>query len=256
MSTKNPSKQKRKQPYGPSQQRQQGQQNRQPQAQAQTQAAKPKPSPVDTQALAAQEAARKEARLQRQVQARADADKRRRQANLRKYGIIGAITLAIAALITWLVVRELSKPGEGVSIMLDRQHITNATDPHAAYTTDPPTSGPHTDAVPAFQIYTEPVAKEQAVHGLEDGAVVINYRPGLDQPTLDKLSDLARLYLGTPGKNRIIMYPYANLSHPIVLTTWGRIDRLDTLDEARIRRFIDAYVNIDHHEGTEGQILP
>jgi hypothetical protein len=140
--------------------------------------------------------------------------------------------------------------------MVDRQHITNATDPHTPYSTDPPTSGPHTDAVPAFQVYTEPIEKEKAVHGLEDGAVIINYQPGLDQPTLDKLTELARLYLNTPGKSRIIMYPYPNLSHPIVLTTWGRIDRLDTLDEARIRRFIDAYVNIDHHETTEGQILP
>jgi hypothetical protein len=34
------------------------------------------------------------------------------------------------------------------------------------------------------------------------------------------------------------------------------MDRMDTLDEVRIRAFVDAYVNIDHHENTEGQKLP
>ena len=39
---------------------------------------------------------------------------------------------------------------------------------------------------------------------------------------------------------------------PIVLTAWGRQDRMAAVDEARIRKFIDEYVGIDHHEGSEG----
>jgi hypothetical protein len=252
LSTKNQSNQKRKQSY------QQGQQNRtgQAQTQAQPQQAKPKPAPANAQAMAAQDAARKEARLQRQAEARAIAEKRKRQANLRKFGIIGAVGLLVAVLIGWLVLRELNKPGEGVAIMLDRLHIPGGTTSSVAYSTEPPTSGPHVDDLPQFKVYTEPITKELAVHGLEDGAVIINYRPDLSKDELDKLGAIATAYIGTPGKNRIIMYPYPNLSNPIVLTTWGRIDRLDILDEARIRRFIDAYVNIDHHEGRDGTVLP
>jgi hypothetical protein len=140
--------------------------------------------------------------------------------------------------------------------MLDRLHIPGGTTSSVAYSTEPPTSGPHVDDLPQFKVYTEPITKELAVHGLEDGAVIINYRPDLSKDELDKLGAIATAYIGTPGKNRIIMYPYPNLSNPIVLTTWGRIDRLDILDEARIRRFIDAYVNIDHHEGRDGTVLP
>jgi hypothetical protein len=252
LSTKNQSNQKRKQSYP------QGQQNRtgQTQTQAQPQQAKPKPAPANAQAMAAQDAARKEARLQRQAEARAIAEKRKRQANLRKFGIIGAVGLLVAVLIGWLVLRELNKPGEGVAIMLDRLHIPAGTTSSVAYSTEPPTSGPHVDDLPQFKVYTEPITKELAVHGLEDGAVIINYRPDLSKDELDKLGAIATAYIGTPGKNRIIMYPYPNLSNPIVLTTWGRIDRLDILDEARIRRFIDAYVNIDHHEGRDGTVLP
>lgn len=246
MSTKNPTKQKRKPPYNQNQPNRQNQ----PQAQAQQQA-KPKPSPVDQQALAAQEAARKEQRLQRQAQARADAAKRKRQENLRKYAIMGAVVLAVGTLITWLVVRELNKPGQAVDVMGDRTHLTNATDAHIPYSTDPPTSGPHTQAVPGFQVYTTPIAKEMQVHGLEDGGVIINYKPGTEQAVVDKLGEIARVYQATTDKNHVIVAPYDGLSNTIVLTSWGRIDRLDALDEARIRRFVDAYANVDHHGGQQ-----
>jgi len=33
----------------------------------------------------------------------------------------------------------------------------------------------------------------------------------------------------------------------IALTAWTRIDTLNDFDEARIDRFIEAYVGIDHH---------
>lgn len=223
----------------------------QPQAQP-----KPKPSEAEQKALAAQDAARREARIQRQAEARAEAERKRRQANIRKYGIIGAVALVAVAVISWLVIRELNKPGQAVDVMSIRNHLTAATDPHVPYNSDPPTSGPHTNSVPAFIVYATPIPKEEQVHGLEDGGVVINYKPDLDAPTVEKLASIARVYQGTPGKQNVLMSPYPGLSNAIVLTTWGRIDRLDTLDEARIRNFIDAYVNIDHHEGSEGRRLP
>ena len=254
MSTKYQGKQKGKQT--PAQQRPQtsGQQRQQTvQGQQTKQATKPA---ANTQVLAAQEAARKEARIQRQAQERAQALQRKRQASVRKYAIMSAAILVVVAVIAWVMLRDAGKPGQGQAIMTDRTHLQSATDPHVPYSTDPPTSGPHTQAVPAFKVYTEPIAKESQVHGLEDGGVVINYQPELDKATVDKLAEIANLYIKTPGKENIIMSPYPGLSNPIVLTTWGRMDRLDTLDETRIRAFVDAYVNIDHHENSDGQRLP
>ena len=254
MSTKYQGKQKGKQT--PAQQRPQtsGQQRQQAaQGQQTKQATKPV---VNAQAVAAQEAARKEARIQRQAQERTQALQRKRQANVRKYAIMSAAILVVVAVIAWVMLRDAGKPGQGQAIMTDRTHLQAETDPHVPYSTDPPTSGPHTQAVPAFKVYTEPIAKESQVHGLEDGGVVINYQPDLDKASVDKLAEIANLYIHTPGKENIIMSPYPGLSNPIVLTTWGRMDRLDTLDETRIRAFVDAYVNIDHHENSDGQRLP
>src|SRR5439155_9462614 len=97
--------------------------------------------------------------------------------------------------------------------------------------------------VPKWGVYTQPLPKEGQVHALEDAGVVISYKPDLDQATLKRLADLAKSY-GT----EILMAPYDGLSNSIVLTAWRRIDKLDNFDEARIKRFIDAYRGIDHHK--------
>src|SRR5207248_2820920 len=119
------------------------------------------------------------------------------------------------------------------------------------YSTDPPTSGPHIGSLADWGVHTEPITKEIQVHALEDAGVVINYRPDLDKPTVDRLAALTRSYsdLITSDSidNHVLMSPYPGLSNPIVLTAWRHIDRLDTFDEARIKSFIDAYKNIDHH---------
>ena len=80
------------------------------------------------------------------------------------------------------------------------------------------------------------------MHALEDAGVVINYKPGIDQATLDKLTALTESY-----SDKVDLIPYPNLSNAIVLTAWTRIQRLDAFDEAGMRRFIDAYRGIDHH---------
>ena len=45
----------------------------------------------------------------------------------------------------------------------------------------------------------------------------------------------------------VILAPYPGMPSRIALTAWGRIDRLEDLDEARVVRFIEAFRGIDHH---------
>ncbi|HET9492834.1 MAG TPA: DUF3105 domain-containing protein [Chloroflexia bacterium] len=220
------------------------------------QPAAPKTTPEQAEALALQESARREARAQRQAAARAEAARRQRTAKVRTYSLFGIGAIAVVALVAWMIMSEANKPGQSVQVMAQRNHLASATEAHTPYSTTPPTSGPHTESLPAFRIYEEQLSDEEAVHGLEDGAVIINYKPDLDEATVSKLEDIANVYLNTPGKDNIIMTPYEGLAEPVVLTTWGRIDRLEAFDEARVRTFIEAYVNIDHHEGTEGRRIP
>ena len=242
------------------QQRQPQQQQRQPQQQQQKVKspvqAQTKVLTTDTDVISAEQAKR-EARLQRQAAARAAAEQRKRAARLRRVGIWSAVAVVVAGLIGWMWWAEESKPGDSVPVMSVRNHLSSASDPHAAYNSDPPTSGPHTEQLPEFKVYTTTVAPEMLVHGLEDGGVVMYYRTGTEQAEIDKLAQIAKVYHDIGGgRSHVILAPHDNLSHPIVLTAWGRIDRLDAFDEARIRRFIDEYVGWDHHEGAEGRRIP
>jgi hypothetical protein len=205
------------------------------------------PKPQTAAATSTAQAARRVSHEERQAAARAAAARRRRMASIRRIGIVAALALVLAGVVAALIAQEASKPGESVPMMVSNHIEYNPGSP-PVYNSDPPTSGPHVQSVPQFKVYTEPMTKELQVHGLEDGGVIIHYKPGLEQATVDRLASIAGLYIQQARpKNHVILVPDPNLSHPIVLTTWRRIDRLDTFDEARIRRFIDTYVGIDHH---------
>jgi len=204
-----------------------------------------------SQQMAEAEAAKKEARRQRQLAAQATAKKRRQTALVRRVAIIAAVAILLAGGVAIYMMNEANKPGELVA-MQPSPHI-KPDEAHAAYTTDPPTSGPHVPQVPAWTVYTEPITKEVQVHALEDAGVVINYRPDLDKATVDRLAALTKSYSDHAGEtqtnfdNHVLMSPYPGLSNAIVLTAWRRIQRFDTFDEAAIKRFIDEYKNHDHH---------
>ncbi len=240
-------KQKQKQTQNQNKNQQIAQQARQ-QAQA----------PKGPQLNVADQQARRESRINRQAEARAASERRRRMRTLRRNAIIAAAVLVFVGFIAVLYIREANKPGQSVPVMAARQHLPADTVSPIEYSTDPPTSGPHTEnQVPSWQVYTQPITKELTVHGLEDAGVIINYKPDLDQASVDKLASIATSYIQRGGgSGHVVMAPYTGLSNPIVLTAWGRMDRLDILDEARIRRFVDEYVGIDHHEGSEGKRIP
>ncbi len=198
------------------------------------------PAAAKAEIQATQEAKR-EARMQRQEEARAAAERRRRQATIRKYGIIVAVALVIVAGIGALILNEANKPGQGVATQ-PSPHIASVNDAHV-YNSDPPTSGPHLSALGPWGVSTVPITKEMQVHNLEDGGVIINYKPDLDKVTFEKLATITRSY-----DSFVQMAPYTGLTQSIVLTTWGRMDRLDAFDEARIQRFVEAYRGKDHHK--------
>jgi hypothetical protein len=58
---------------------------------------------------------------------------------------------------------------------------------------------------------------------------------------VDKLAKIVGRY------NHAILAPYPGVSQKIALTAWTRIDKFNEFDEKRIVRFIDAYIDMDHH---------
>jgi hypothetical protein len=121
-------------------------------------------------------------------------------------------------------------------------HIPSETTAHEAYNSDPPTSGPHLPYIAPWGVHTRPIARELQVHNLEDGGVMVQY--SCECPDIvGRLRDIVSAY-----DRYVVLAPYPGMKSRIALTAWTRIETMDQLDEARVRRFIDAYRGIDHHK--------
>jgi hypothetical protein len=145
------------------------------------------------------------------------------------------------------------EPGTTVP-SLGNDHIQSIESPHPPYNSKPPTSGPHVPFVARWGIYNRPIPNELQVHNLEDGGVMIQHDCKNCTELIQKLESLAKEYFQKAQASRensryghLIVAPYPGLDTPIALTAWGKIDKLNEFDETRIRRFIEAYVGIDHH---------
>jgi len=178
--------------------------------------------------------------------ANARAQKRQTRARQRRNRRILAAGLAIvlvAGLAALLLSAILSPPiGESV-VSQGNAHITETQMGQFAYSTAPPTSGPHLGYLAPWGVHDEPVPNELQVHNLEDGGVIVHYNYPDGCPDLvAQLKEVVGRYA-----DGVILEPYPGMETRIALTAWQQIDLFDRFDEARIVRFIRAYRGIDHH---------
>lgn len=99
----------------------------------------------------------------------------------------------------------------------------------------PPLGGPHHAEPQNCGIYDQPIANENAVASLERGAVWIAYDPQLSPGDVERLRLLAR------GKSHVLMAPYPDLPHPVVMTAWGAQLQAKSVTDPRFVRFIGMY---------------
>ena len=183
----------------------------------------------------------KKQRKQEVIEQRALEKRRERQRKLAmRLSLYAAVSVALLFSAYWAYGKLTKKIiWTNVSI-LPSPHVPLGT-PHPLYNSDPPTSGPHTDELAPWGVHTESIPKETQLHNLEDGGVVINYSCRDCPDLVERLKAIAGRY------DRVVLAPYNGLDRKIALTAWGRIDKFDEFDEARIVRFIKAHIGIDHH---------
>jgi len=158
------------------------------------------------------------------------------------FGGIGLLTLVIIIGGVWLSGKEgdkiqekLSKPLMGEKIPdLGAVHVARDK-AHLAYNSNPPTSGPHWAGVAGAGIKDEPVPDELVLHSMEHGAAVVWYREGLEQSEIDKITEA---FNNSSGKK--IMLARKDLDVPVALTSWGYLLKLQTVDEVKIKEFIET----------------
>lgn len=151
---------------------------------------------------------------------------------------IAAVVVILIGLLAYLALRP--RPGQA---MPDEGNLHIAYPQTAEYGTIPPTSGPHYTNLARWGVHDEPIPDELQVHNLEDGGVMIQYNCVESCPELvDQLTSIVARY-----DEGVILAPYPDMPYRIALTAWTRLDTLETFDEARIVKFIEAYRGLDHH---------
>jgi hypothetical protein len=127
--------------------------------------------------------------------------------------------------------------------VLPHPYLAHPREPHPAYASDPPTSGPRLPYIADWGVHRLPVPLELQAHNLEHGGVLIQYNCPEPCPELAaQLEEIAH------QRDFVLVAPYPRMESKIALTAWGKIETLDGFEPERILRFVDAYAGQDHHE--------
>lgn len=192
------------------------------------------------------------------------AAKRKRDQNLLLIGA-GVFFALLIALVIYLNVRS-NQPvaGEDVLSSQGNVHIDPGSPSPLEYNSIPPTSGPHYGDLAPWRVHSEPQRYEQVVHNLEDGGVVIYYQCEDGCPEIvEQLTAIVDPMI-TAGRHILLMpndpkwtgtstQPlHQDMGAKIALTAWTRLLKMDEVDEAKIRAFIQKYEGVDHHAAGQG----
>ncbi len=154
--------------------------------------------------------------------------------------IIGIIVIILALLFVGRLLSDKGSSSEkgllGQSFPIQGQeHITvGAT--HPEYNSNPPTSGWHYAQPANWGVYQTELPDEQVIHNLEHGGIWISYK-GIDDATKTALEKIAK------SRPKIILTPRLKNDAPIVLVSWGRLEKLEAFDERGILDFIKTNKN-------------
>lgn len=177
----------------------------------------------------------------------------------------GGVVIAILAVVVFFIIRNsLPVAGEESYPSQGNVHIDQDTASPIVYNSTPPNSGPHYGGLANWGVYDTPIRYEQLVHNLEDGGVLVYYQcPEGCADDVAKLQEVVDPYYN--AGHHILMVPndpsftaggatpvQKDMGAKFALVAWGKVLKLDSVDTERMRRFIDKYVDVDHHVAGQG----
>jgi hypothetical protein len=121
--------------------------------------------------------------------------------------------------------REALDPAYLVHVVGDRE---------IAYTSDPPTSGPHQPSPALRGVVDEPISRPVQVGILERGDVLLQHDPQLGGEALAALQAL--------GGERVVVAPNPDLPDPVVATAWLFKRTCRAVDPSDLQDFVNEHV--------------
>lgn len=171
-------------------------------------------------------------------------NKRQRLISNLTWGGIGVAVLAILGLMVYQGARPAA--GEAVPIMVSEPHLPTDSDP-GQYNSDPPTSGFHyADTLPAglYETNAYQFPAGYLVHNLEHGYVIFWYNYDLlNETRCAELKSQIRSVMDELGGVKLIAYPWDSMDVPLVMTSWGQMQKFETFDAEGAKAFYRANLN-------------
>ena len=159
------------------------------------------------------------------------------------WGGLGLGVLAIIGFIVWQGVRP--QAGEKIPIMTST-HIEIDSDP-GSYNSDPPTSGPHYPEEARAGFYDTNIYQYPAgylVHNLEHGYIIFWYNcASLGEGACTELKSQLKAVMDGVNNVKVIAYPWDLIDVPVVITSWGRLQKIENFDAAQARAFYRSNLN-------------
>ena len=139
--------------------------------------------------------------------------------------------------------RDHFATGQIVPICTPEQIAANDISDPVCYTSNPPTSGPHAVQPMPFRILENPAPKENLLHSMEHGGVIVWYNT-TNQEVIDDLESLVQDQIDRRRFVALTEYPDME-PDTIAITAWTRLDKfpVSEFDEKRIEDFIN-----EHHK--------
>jgi hypothetical protein len=117
------------------------------------------------------------------------------------------------------------------------------------YQSNPPTSGPHASSPMTFGVLQNPAPKENLIHNMEHGGVVVWYNTD-DADVIDELESIVRDALDR--RRLVVMSRYTEMEpNTVALTAWTRIDKFSVSEftRKRVTDFIEEHQRRFNPEG-------
>jgi hypothetical protein len=136
-----------------------------------------------------------------------------------------------------------------------------------AFTSNPPTSGPHYPIWGLFKTYAQPLARGFYLHDAEHSGIVLLYNcdrlaPGED---CDALVESIGAYVSEapqdpkcvePTRHRLIVTPDPQLDVPFAAVAWGHSLKAQCFDRAAVEAFVADYYGKNYEDFCSGGIDP
>lgn len=156
---------------------------------------------------------------------------------------VGAAFLTLILLVVSFSI-DFNPIGEKVEVMPDSSHVATGTDP-GPFNTNPPTSGTHYPDHFKAELFDEnkyDFPEGYLVHNLEHGYVIFWYNCDLiNQQACVQLKAEIKGVMEKANMYKVIAYPWPKIEVPVVITSWGRILRMEKFDPVQALSYVKKY---------------